>query len=107
MTPASRIQVSINQLDQHFQEVPSRAPSPTPASMQTPTTTALINNVSSGTGGECIFVNNNLKTMQLILMQNRCNAILKRHHTPDDDLICKHLDLYLEMTTKACLQQFN
>ena len=89
MTPNARIQIHINQLDQQLDEKLSLVL--TPSLLQTL--------------GGCSFVTNNLKTMQLILLQNRCNGVLKGRHTPDDAVFCNNLEFYLEMATKACMQQ--
>ena len=45
--------------------------------------------------------------MQLILLQNRCNAILKGRHTSDEAVFCNNLDFYLDLATKACMEQSN
>ena len=50
----------------------------------------------------CIFVNNNLKTLHLILLQNRCNTALKTHPTLEDVVFCNNLELYLDCVTEAC-----
>ena len=89
MTPNARIQYHINQLDQQCDKP------------MTSTTTPLQSEFG------CIFVNNNLKTMQLILLQNRCNAILKGRHTSDEAVFCNNLDFYLDLATKACMEQSN
>ena len=83
MTPNARIQYHINQLDQQCDKP------------MTSTTTPLQSEFG------CIFVNNNLKTMQLILLQNRCNAILKGRHTFDEAVFCNNLDFYFGFGNKS------
>ena len=39
--------------------------------------------------------------MQLILLQNRCNAILKGRHTSDEAVFCNNLDFYFGFGNKS------